>query len=677
MRWIGVAAIVILLVAACAKATPTPTPTPMFSGPIVIPVDEQVEHEGIIVGIKEVVLSSEGATLKFWLDCGPHEPLERMGRPELVVDSSTILRGGGGGGRGCDASEVKELTFPPIPEDGKELYFQYGPFMGLESGEIVLELPIGSYLSTLDADSGGKVAMDMIVESQERAYRFTELSAGAHSFSLKYEPANEETRWLPLTGPTTDIVVEDDKGHEFTGQGSGGGGGWDKEVGYAIEWGDSDFDGIIDMGASVWKLRVTNPGKVYRGPWEFHIELPYPRDVATATATPTPTNTPTPTKPPAASTMETTESPIVHEGTRLAQALGMIPVEYANRAVGFDDYAASMASLGLEWVHSADDLSRVDRDTNMRLYEGLSLLPARLADERVSLNLLAFDMGIWAIFDPVKNHNALVLQGTFDREGIVGNFLSLEYKQEEYDGAIYYWLNDDFKVSILHPLRLTGLHLNRVAFVEDRVLASPATAMIESLIDSQYGRTPSLLDSKAHKALAEAVGEGLIGAAIVPPGWIVETWEQANEDVIKGLDAYLEGADRWGTLSPYEQALLGYRIRDGAEQTVLALYYPDPTTAGKNAGEMEKRWKTFRFETGASGYEDVVYLDEVCSPLSLETITFVDASLLIATCPVTRPDDRRPHVWEGPSLWVQLFGTRQLHFLAPDLDELKEASTQE
>ena len=52
--------------------------------------------------------------------------------------------------------------------------------------------------------------------------------------------------------------------------------------------------------------------------------------------------------------------------------------------------------------------------------------------------------------------------------------------------------------------------------------------------------------------------------------------------------------------------LVGYCFRDGAEQTVIALYYPDPASAERDAGEMDKRWKPFRFETGASGYEDVV-----------------------------------------------------------------------
>jgi hypothetical protein len=653
----------------------------MFSGPIVVPVGKQVEHDGIVVTVEEVVLSGEGTTLKFRLDCGPHEPLESLGSPELVVDGSTILHGGGGGGNMCDTSEVKEFWFPTIPPDARDLYFQYGPFMGWDAGEMVLEIPIGGYLSTLDPTSGGKVAMDAVVESQGRAYRFTELSAGVRSFSLKYEPANEETRWLPLTGPTTDLVVEDDRGHEFTMQGSGG--SFNKEAGYAIRWGDFDFSGRIDMSGSVLKLRATNPGKVYRGPWEFRIELPYPRDVVITTATPTPTNTPTPTRSPVTPTSETVEPPIVHGGPRLAQALGMIPMEYADRVVGFDDYAASMASLGLEWVHSVDDLSRIDRDIVARLYEGLSMLPAGLdsysgtLNEKVGLDFGAFDMGVWAVLNPAKTHYATALQGVFDRDLIAQNLLALEYKREEHNGTPYFWLNEDFKVSIKHPLRLIGLYLNRVALIGDRVLASPATGPIASMIDAQYGRTSNLMDSRAHRALVEAVGEGLIGAVIMPSGWIIDTWEQVDEENVERPDAYLEGPDQWGTLSPYEQALMGYRIRDVEEETVVALYYPDPAAAAKDSGELGKRWRTFRFETGASGYEDVVSVGDICSPLTIETIALADASLSIATCPVTRPDDRRPHVWEGPNLWVQLFTMRQMHFLAPDLEKLKEIGTRE
>ena len=188
------------------------------TGPTIIPVNQEIERDGITVGVRDVTLSGEETLVSYWFDCVPRQRLEYMQGPRLVMDKGQALEGTRGGiGTACDPSEIKQLKFAAVPAGVETLSFEHGPFWGSDSGELVLEIPIGGELSELESVLGGDVDLDIVVELEGLAYRFIGLSAGVDRFSLEYQPANEEAKWRPLTGPLTALFIEDDRGNEFAG----------------------------------------------------------------------------------------------------------------------------------------------------------------------------------------------------------------------------------------------------------------------------------------------------------------------------------------------------------------------------------------------------------------------------------------------------------------------------
>ena len=386
--------------------------------------------------------------------------------------------------------------------------------------------------------------------------------------------------------------------------------------------------------------------------------------------------------------------------SRFSTALGSVPLEFSSQVVEFADYSRSRAVNGLEEVDSSEDLYRLDRKGWQRLFEGVHLHPrlkSRIQKtiDLIEVDVFAFDLSVWS-WQPGNNSPTFMLaQVPFDRENVAGKLQALDYKEADYAGTAYYWLDEDFAPGLLtHPL---GLPLNRVAFLDGRIAAAPSTGIIEQLIDVHHGESPSLLESEPHRALVEAVGEGMVGGAFMSPGWMVENWKTAStrsvyrldRDTVNPssvyrldrdtastrsvdrLDRYMEGPDQWGQLSPYDLALLGYRVRGDSEETVFALYYPDPAAAAGDSGELEKRWNSFHYDPrGPRAESEEVLATLSCSPFSTAVSEGAGHSVLIGTCPVLRSEEWDVTV-KGPSLWSSLFSSSELQFLVRDLDDLK------
>lgn len=676
----------LLALAACnPAASPGPatdaaaTPGPIgnaSTGPTVIPVNQQIERDGITVGVRDLTLSGQETLVSYWYDCVPREPLLYMRGSKLVVDERQVLEDtGGGGGSGCDSSETKQLEFAAVPADVETLSFQHGPFWGSGSGELVLEIPIGGQLSGLESSFGGEVDLDIVAEFEGLAYRFIGLSAGVDRFSLEYQPASEEAKWRPLTGPLTALFIEDDRGNEFVGAPSRI--RWDSENEFAFKQERIAFEGTIDTDASVWRLRVSRPGRVFRGPWHFVIDVP-PRE-ASALAAPTTVPEPTATAIPR-TTLAPRATPMPDlEPSRLQQAFATIPLELADNLVLFADYDGSRVATGLEEFRGPKRPQEIFRGRLDRLYEGVPL-PDSLRDysgmlrDLVGLNLLGMDLGVWSLESPASSPSFLLMQGVLDKEEIAGKLLDLDYKTDEYGGTVYYRLAEDFSASIRHPLRQLGRPLNRIVLVDDWFVAAPSTAIVEKLIALQGENDASLLDSRPHRLLAEAIGDGLLGAAFMTPEWIVEKWNMRTEDSAALLARYQEDPDRWEPLSPYTLAVLGYRVREDSEEIVMALYYPDPDAADRDTGELEKRWSSFHYDfTGRR--EALVPVTGSCSPFSTTVVQLESSSVLVGACSVVRNVDRDLTL-VGPLLWKWLFDRIELQFLAQDLDKLETAGLQ-
>jgi hypothetical protein len=656
-------------------ATPIQTPTPDPAEAVVIPVNQQIEQEGITVGVTEVTLTGQGVTVNFWRDCGPHH-LEPMQPAVLVVGGELISHSGGSGGNPCGPSDIWDITFPPLPAGVEQFSFRHGEILGSSSEEIVLELPLGDQLSELDPAFGGELELDLVAESGELAYRFTNLSAGIDRFTLDLQPANEATRSRPLGSPLGELVIEDDQGNQYRGGRSSA--GFRNPDPMTLVWEDErlEFRGKIDTEASTWRLRAPNLGKIYRGPWQFDINIPPDVDVPTPVPTPTPTPTPSPT-PRVATTPTATSAP--GDPTRLMQALAMVPLEFSDQQITFADFATSRTVTGLGQVQSSDDIRNLG-PAMYPLYEGVPPLPSRLRyvgslKEHLGLDFFASDLGVWGIRTRQGVGSSFVLlQGRYPSDTITGNLLALDYQPAEHRETTYYWLNEDYDVDIRHPLRLTTLLLNRVALMDNWLLAAPATGIMEGLIDARLGETPTLLDSPPHRILAETVGHGLVGGAFLTPGWILETWNLYGDRPVERLDRYTSGPDAWGHLSPYTVGLMGYRVRGEAEELVIALYYSDPQGAQRDSAELEKRWRTFHQDITMPGPVETP-ITRRCSPMSTRVIEQADYSVLVGVCPVIREEEPGPQS-VGPSFWKRLLDTAELQFLALDLEELPAAAEQ-
>ncbi len=359
--------------------------------------------------------------------------------------------------------------------------------------------------------------------------------------------------------------------------------------------------------------------------------------------------------------------------SRVAEALRLVPLEFSSEVIVFADYHGSRVVNRLEEVDSAEELSRLDSKGWERLYSGAPLHP--LLSERVKsmidligVDVVAFDLSTWSWQSGNRTPTFLLAEGSFDRENVAGGLQALDYKEGDYAGTAYYWLNEDFAPS----LHLLGLLLNRVALLEDQILAAPSTEILEQLIDANRGESPNLLESEPHRTLIQAIGEGLIGGAFMPPHWIVENWNTVNTGPVSRLDRYMAGPEQWGRLSPYDLALFGYRVQGDAEETLIALYYPDPAAAARDSVELEKRWNSFDYDpTGPVGDPKEVPATLSCSPFSTTIIEGADHSVLVGACPVLRTEEWNVEV-KGPSLWGCLFFTRELQFLVRDLKELKQ-----
>ena len=379
----------------------------------------------------------------------------------------------------------------------------------------------------------------------------------------------------------------------------------------------------------------------------------------------------TPTSAPALST----DSP----ESRVAKTFGLIPLAFSDEAIEFADYSGSRSANGLEEANSTEklfqeELLKQDPKRLERFFSGVPLpadlnsLIQRLIDG-MGVDIIGFDRSAWS-FQTGNPSNFLLAEGSFDPENVAGKLQALDYKQGDYAGTVYYWLNEDSApgFSFSHPLAPT---LNTVTFLDGRLVAAPTTGILKQFIDVNHGESPSLRESGPHRALIEAIGEGLLGGAFMPPRWIVENWNTRNNRSADRLDQYIEGPDQWGQLSSYDLALIGYRDQGDAEEIVFAFYYPDPAAASRDSGEFENRWNSFYYDPrGSQGDPKEVPVTLSCSPISTAIIQGAGHSVLIGKCPVLRSE-----VWyvavKGPSLWTWLFHTRELQFLVQDVKELK------
>lgn len=373
---------------------------------------------------------------------------------------------------------------------------------------------------------------------------------------------------------------------------------------------------------------------------------------------------------------DTAEGPL--PDTRLTNALSRVPLNFSDKPLEFHDYAASLAHEGLN-VERWEDYLSLDTSERDRFYEGVAIHPelryiTRNLYDVLALDIFAARLGIWSWTPGLDSQTFVLLQGNFGVANITKNLLTLEYKKDDHNGIPYYWLDEDFTQDVQHapsrPLRSFGLFANRTVLLDDWLIGAPATDISNNLIDVQQQKDLSLLESEPHFQIAKAIGDGLIGGAFVTPSWVIDTWNTVNRSPESWLDKYLEGSDQWVPLSPYTLVLLGYRVSDGTEETVIAFYYPDPKSAKDDASKLESRWDSFYYDAQGSGEVETA-VTKSCGSLVTATIELEDSSVLLGKCKVIRSTKRDLEI-KGPTLWSWLYETRKLEFLVPDLRELRK-----
>ena len=366
-----------------------------------------------------------------------------------------------------------------------------------------------------------------------------------------------------------------------------------------------------------------------------------PAESRAATETPVPTETPTaePTK---------TAQPETQLGTELSGMLGSVPAEFSGQTIvfSFNDHSSRGGEAFPEGraMHSDIAASVVN------------------LDELAGLDFRWYEWGIWS-WEPGNDASTfMVFQGPVAEPGALDRLRDLGFREAGHMGTTYLELDEDFSFDVRHELRRTGLTFNRLALLEDTVLAAPATGIIEGLIAARQEASKTLADSLPHLSLVDAAGNGLVTGAFLTPQWLTETWNTVNPKPPGRLDRYREGPEAWGTLPEYGLALTGYRANEN--EIVVALFLPAGSGAQLTSQELAARWDSYGFDaSGPFSEEEDVPLNRVCFPFTTRTVQNGEYAVLTGSCPVTGEGDS--------SLWTWLFNTRQLEFLIPDLEHLK------
>ena len=83
------------------------------------------------------------------------------------------------------------------------------------------------------------------------------------------------------------------------------------------------------------------------------------------------------------------------------------------------------------------------------------------------------------------------------------------------------------------------------------------------------------------------------------------------------------------------------------------------------------RWNNYIYDpSGPFSEDDDIALNKACSPLSVHTVQHNEHSTIVGSWPIKKNENTNSAAI-GPSLWIWLFDTKQLEFLATDIEDLK------
>jgi hypothetical protein len=268
------------------------------------------------------------------------------------------------------------------------------------------------------------------------------------------------------------------------------------------------------------------------------------------------------------------------------------------------------------------------------------------------------------IFDRIINIGnappafSCIVEGSFDEELITGKLTEQGYSRQEHGQHEYYAIRGDFDIGLESPLgRLAMASLNRVAVFDNTLITSPMTDVITGVFDAMDGNMPSIIDNPACLALADSLGEVLMGVISLPETIIYTTPD------LGGMPYFdFDVPADWGQLQGYGMAALGYRAEKDDRYLDIALYYDDSETAESDGELIITRMQSYILGTWHVNFENMPFTDRY-EPGEAVVKSYAEGAVLKISC-LLIAEGRRGGV--QPFIGSESMPFRDLLFLAPD-----------
>lgn len=250
-----------------------------------------------------------------------------------------------------------------------------------------------------------------------------------------------------------------------------------------------------------------------------------------------------------------------------------------------------------------------------------------------------------------------IIEGSFDEELITGKLIEQGYSKQEYGQYEYYAIRGDFELGLEQYLgRIAMSSLNRVAVLDDMLVTSPATDVISGIFDTMDGSNKSIIDNPACLALADSLGDVLLGVICLPETII---YVYPNESNAPNFDFQVP-AD-WEKLNGYGMAALGYRAEGDDRYFDIALYYDDSRDAESDGELIIIRMWSYSLYTWLYDFENIPFTERY-EPGEPVITSYPQGAVLKISCRL---------IPEGKHDISMLMGAggipiRDLLFLAPD-----------
>lgn len=290
----------------------------------------------------------------------------------------------------------------------------------------------------------------------------------------------------------------------------------------------------------------------------------------------------------------------------MAEMLSYVPYSFLEKQdIWFGDQAKIKQLYGFENINSLESFNQLSAEEQKKLgltMEGVAGLgmnwreinPLFTGFDIYMIDRTSFDPGI---VPPPKTFT--IIEGNFDESLIIGKLTALGYQSVSYDSFNYLSINEDYDFGDrLNPIATQVFSaMNRVAVLENTIIAAPATAVLTDILDTMAKTQISMADDPSCQWLLAGLGDAISGVILAPQIVMTAGLPSNIEDVPL---FQFEIPQNWGVLHQYDLAGMGFKD-DGKEKFwVIALHYQDSQSAASDAGILANRLNSYIFNTSIS-----------------------------------------------------------------------------